>query len=243
MHIKVKLSISLELNNSLLDLGLDSIIDLEDIKKSIQDAPEDLKKLVDFDAINDLQKNFENFTGGNNLTEMITAKQIILNYDINLAELKKNQNNQGQKDIIDQILNLIEVKDDNLSVASSLMENVTNFAGEISAQINQTLNQTLGLSDFTENIVDNVNERLGYITCIDTRCVYSSIRNPFCENIQSATGLWAVAATTTIMGLMLMSCAICKRRRQFKDVVVSPNDEFEGKNQDLAGFAANDGLL
>lgn len=228
---------------SLMDLGLDSIIDIRSVTDEIQNVPDQLDDLLNFgNSYDEVKKLLDNFDEGLSFDQIITANGIIVGCETTLPELA-GKIGSTQKEVVNNIISLINEKAVDLPNARNKMNGCNQFSKEIIPRVDSTISTINSLVSFAANTFSNIENNVREINCIDTRCVYASIKNPFCGNLVAATGLWSVAATTTIMGLMLMSCAICKRRRQFKSVTITPNDEYEGEDKELAGFSANDDLL
>lgn len=225
---------------SIMDLGFDQVINLNESLSKFDEVPELIENATKLDNIEIIQQNFDNFTDGLDLNESITGNKIILNYKTTLPLLKTESNQPG---IIGDIIDLIDKSENELKEAKELMNEVTSFATQIMPSINRTRDKATNLTNTARDSFQNVNKRLYDINCMDSRCIYSSIYTPMCYSITTGAGLWAVSAITTIISVILMSCSICKRRKQFKTASIQPAEEFEGPDQDLAGFTANDDLL
>ncbi|KAK8893476.1 hypothetical protein M9Y10_021898 [Tritrichomonas musculus] len=223
----------------IMELGFDQFINVNESLEDLNEVPGKLKDITDIKDLDTLKNNFDNFTDGLDLNEAITGNQIIYNYQTTLPQLE----NEGDYETVKKIYNLIEEHEPTLVKARGLMNQVTSFAEQITPSINNMLDTAENLTNIAIQSFNQVDNRLRDITCIDSRCIYTSLHNPVCYTITTGAGLWAVSAVTTIIAIILMSCSICKRRKQFKIASIQPAEEFEGPDQDLAGFTANDDLL
>lgn len=223
----------------IMELGFDQFINVNESLEDLNEVPGKLKDITDIENLDVLKNDFNNFTEGLDLNEAITGNQIIYNYQTTLPQLR----DEPRYDIVESIYRLIEEHESMLVKARGLMNQVTSFAEQITPSINNTLDTAENLTNIAIQSFNQVDDRLRDITCIDSRCIYTSLHNPVCYTITTGAGLWAVSAVTTIIAIILMSCSICKRRKQFKIASIQPAEEFEGPDQDLAGFTANDDLL
>ncbi|OHS97197.1 hypothetical protein TRFO_36613 [Tritrichomonas foetus] len=232
---EIKSLFTCPVNLPVYELGFDKIFDYHEILDQLNEVPKQLESAMNVSDIKGLD-NFDNFTDGMNFDDKFKAEVIIYQYNIQLPKIAAANKEDESK--INDIMIYIQSKDQHLEDTKWNMKDLSSFATAVQPTIDSSIENTTALSEnFVNETKTLIEGGFNNITCMTFRCMYSPIKNTLCAILFDAATFWTISALCMIIGISLMSCVICQRRKGLLNPQVQPLDD-EDENQELVGFSA-----
>lgn len=205
-----------------INLGFNYREVIDDLSKQASSA------LKSFDIPPEMKENLKDFAKDFTVKDKMNSNVLVYENQATIPgtrEYLKSSSCQKvpqpgvEDEVFDKMRQTIDSEDGKLNSARQKMENIIQFGGSIVGESEKRRDKVVGLVDsFIADATAVVEGGVNSITCETSRCVYAPVKNALCVNFLNGISFWIFSSTLMMIGVFIMECNYCCRRRNMKKV-------------------------